>query len=291
MSEDGEMKVLQFCMDVALIGRRYVCPKCGCDMKLSKQNSAIDKYEWRCRVYSTPSHDLRRSVRKGSWFERSKIALIDVLLMTKFFVQKRTQHDVCFELSLSSVSVCDWRSFYREVCMEIVINESSMLGGVGKIVEIDESKFGKRKYNRGKHVDGRWVFGGVERGSNKCFFRVVETRDKDTLLDVIKTFILPGSTIYSDCWKSHDCLADEGFKHLKVNHSLNFKDPKTGVHTNAIEGTWSSIKRQLPTRTVTGQFDSYLAEYMWHRSHSSSGDLMRDFLEGVAAVYRPPERD
>lgn len=30
--------------------------------------------------------------------------------------------------------------------MDIVIGESSMLGGVGKILQIDESKFGKRKY-------------------------------------------------------------------------------------------------------------------------------------------------
>jgi len=41
---------------------------------------------------------------------------------------------------------------------------SEKLGGPGKIVEIDESKFGRRKYHRGHHVDGQWVFGGIERG-------------------------------------------------------------------------------------------------------------------------------
>ena len=114
---------------------------------------------------------------------------------------------------------------------------SERIGGVGTIVEIDESKFGKRKYNRGKRVDGRWVFGGIERGSKKTFFRVVENRGKEVLLAIIKEFVQPGTTIISDCWKSYDCLEDEGFHHLTVNHSLEFKHSETGAHTNTIEGT------------------------------------------------------
>ncbi|KCZ75088.1 hypothetical protein H311_03940, partial [Anncaliia algerae PRA109] len=37
------------------------------------------------------------------------------------------------------------------------------IGGDDIIVEIDESKFGKRKFNRGRKVEGVWVFGMVER--------------------------------------------------------------------------------------------------------------------------------
>ena len=37
-------------------------------------------------------------------------------------------------------------------------------------VKIDESKFVKRKYNRGRVVDGHWVFGGMERTTGECFF-------------------------------------------------------------------------------------------------------------------------
>ena len=38
------------------------------------------------------------------------------------------------------------------------------IGGIGKRLmnQIDESKFGKRKYSRGRRVEGQWVFGGIE---------------------------------------------------------------------------------------------------------------------------------
>ncbi|KZS06225.1 Uncharacterized protein APZ42_030421 [Daphnia magna] len=70
----------------------------------------------------------------------------------------------------------DWYNFCREVSEDIVINNSEKIGSVGITVEIDESKFGKRKYNRGKRVVGVWVFGGAERISGKCFLVAVSDR-------------------------------------------------------------------------------------------------------------------
>ncbi|GFV12339.1 hypothetical protein TNCV_1538341 [Trichonephila clavipes] len=57
---------------------------------------------------------------------------------------------------------------FARVSMVAVLNESEPLGGERKIVEIDESMFGKMKYGRGKPVNSQWVF-GVEKNSNKCF--------------------------------------------------------------------------------------------------------------------------
>ncbi|GFW18360.1 putative isxo2-like transposase domain protein [Trichonephila clavipes] len=118
----------------------------------------------------------------------------------------------------------------------------------GKIVEIDESLFGKMKYGKGKPVNGQWVLGGVERNSNKCFVRVVPNQTKEELLSVIKEWVVPGSIINLDCWKAYNCLLHEGYQHLQVNHSLTFMDPKTGAHTNSIEGTCSAIKGRVGQR-------------------------------------------
>ena len=55
-----------------------------------------------------------------------------------------------------------------------LINEQPQIGGDGIIVEIDEAKFGRRKYNRGRLITGQWLFGGIERRTKKCSFYLFE---------------------------------------------------------------------------------------------------------------------
>ena len=78
------------------------------------------------------------------------------------------------------------------------------------------------------------------------FMITVPSRDKNTLLPILKKKIKPGNTIISDCWKSYDCLSQEDFEHLTVNHPVNFVDPQNGCHTQNIENLWWQVKRQLP---------------------------------------------
>ncbi len=78
--------------------------------------------------------------------------------------------------------------------------------GVGTIVEIDESLFGKQKFGRGELHDGQWVFGGVQRGTGECFLVSVERRDAETLVPLIVKHVVPGTTIYSDKWKAYSRL-------------------------------------------------------------------------------------
>ncbi|GFW34505.1 hypothetical protein TNCV_501231 [Trichonephila clavipes] len=44
------------------------------------------------------------------------------------------------------------------------------------IVKVDEPKFGKRKCNKGHAVEGQWIVGGVERGSDELFLVEVHNR-------------------------------------------------------------------------------------------------------------------
>ncbi|KAF8797290.1 hypothetical protein HNY73_001571 [Argiope bruennichi] len=125
------------------------------------------------------------------------------------------------DLCVAKQTATDWMMFCREVCTQWITLNSAPIGGEAVVVEIDESKFGKRKFNRGKRVEGQWVFGGIE----KCFMEALPDRSKETLLGVLKKYVLPSSVVVSDCWKACDCHDDEGFRHFTVNHSVTFRNP------------------------------------------------------------------
>ena len=90
-------------------------------------------------------------------------------------------------LKLSSRTIVDRTNFCRDICTTVLNRKEYFWGGgPGMIVEIDESKFGRRKYNRGRAVEGAWVFGAIEylggAGDNgektgKCRLSIVEIRN------------------------------------------------------------------------------------------------------------------
>lgn len=75
----------------------------------------------------------------------------------------------------------DKKSSCGEVCLGWVKKQPA-IGGPGIITEIDESKFGKRMYQRQKLVKEMWVFGGNEQKSKKRSVAKFEKRDEETLI-------------------------------------------------------------------------------------------------------------
>ena len=156
-------------------------------------------------------------------------------------------------------------------------------------MEIDESKFGKRKFHKGRRVDGVWVFGGIQRDTKECFFKCVADRTANTLVSIISENILPGTTVISDCWKAYSSLNSEGFSHLTVNHSVNFVDPETGSHTNTTESTWHALKKSLPKHgTTKSLYDTYFAQYCVRKQFlTDKEDPFLEFLQLIKKVYQP----
>ena len=262
---------------------------CRGTISLVKSTRAADGHIWSCSYRKCTN---KISFRRCSFFERSHLSIAVILQLVYYWIYKYPQHIVLQELGVSKKTVVDFYNFCREVCSVVLQKEAEPIGGPGKIVEIDESKFGKRKYNRGRRVDGIWVFGGVERDSGNCFFETVPDRKAETLLPIIKRWIQPGTTIYSDCWKAYDCLVSEGYVHGTVNHSITFVS-EYGVHTNNIESRWCAVKRSLPRfGTQKDFYDSYFAEYCIRKKYFGGFvDKFRAFLRLIATVYQRPAAD
>lgn len=84
--------------------------------------------------------------------------------------------------------------FLRDICGEYFLRHPAAIGGVGHIVEIDESAWTKRKYNHGCAVSNQWVFGSIDRDTRDCFAVLVDHRDASTLPPIMNEFIYSGTT-------------------------------------------------------------------------------------------------
>lgn len=252
-----------FLICTGLICTDQECPDHHQAMRLREDNSVIDLWSWCCQ---TPNCKKKLSIRKCSFFSDSKLTLKAILSIVYHWFFRCPQKLAGFEAGLSNYTekcgnktVIDMYNFFRDVCRESLITDGEQIGGPGKIVKIDESAFGKRKYNRGSRRNTYWVFGGVERDSNNGFLVAVKKRNKPLLWPLIVKYIRLGTTKISDGWKAYIGLDTiNNYKHQVVNHSLNFKDPDTGAHTNTCEGSWLHAKRNLRTfgtrKTMLGNY-------------------------------------
>ena len=173
--------------------------------------------------------------------------------------------------------------------MQLRNEGSRKIGGEGSIVEIDETVFARRKYNRGRLVPEQWVVGGVCRGTDECFVAPVDRRDARTLRRVIRAHVADGSTIITDCWHGHrsEELVAAGFEHWTVNHSYHFVDPDTGAHTQTVERFWGLLKEQNKRNRGTPRelMPMYIAEFIWRYRNRATEDLFDELLWTIGLTY------
>jgi len=161
----------------------------------------------------------------------------------------------------------------------------------GDAVEMDETYFGgKRKGYRGRPGAGDKkkspIVGIVERttGQGRVIAKATNSVNADTLTGMVKEYVLPESTIFTDDFSGYDRLKGHGFTHHRINHSA-----KVWVmgdsHTNTIEGFWSLVKRGIGGvyHQVSQKYlQSYLDEYTFRYNRRNQGNLIFNaFLKRV----------
>jgi transposase len=164
----------------------------------------------------------------------------------------------------------------------------------GEAVEIDETYYGgKRKGGRGRQLRNDKgeemyapVFGMVERKGRVRAFATPNVKSA-TLLPIIREYVLPKSTIFTDEYKVYGGIKNmkSGYTHRRIKHKARVY-VRGNVHTNTIEGFWSLVKRGIGGvyhQVSTKYLQSYLDEYTFRYNRRDQGNLIfTSLLQRVA---------
>ena len=283
--------VLQRLARRRLIRNSCLCPTCAIPCRLWRYNHVRDGYRWSCRNCT-----FAKSIRIGSFFERSHLSLLSLITVLYFWALDCPQLVMINEGRVSEDTATSLCHLFRQECLNYLQRHNLMeIGGIDDDcvpleVEIDESFFFHRRNHRGRFGNGRWVFGGIERGSRKCFMVQVENRREGTLRALIEQHIRPGTHIISDGWAAYANISTIGngiYSHSVINHSENFVHPlDPNIHTQNIENAWMRVKRKLKRQSGTSRdkFPSYIPEFLF-RNFFRSRQIFGHILVAIKEHY------
>jgi hypothetical protein len=144
---------IAFARDNRLVDIHCSCPTCG--GTITDHGTIFKCTKNGCRK--------RISIFANSFFSRLKTPLCKVLQVGYLRLIKCPSGGIAAYTGLHKHATADLLLYYRQLVASSLNEEDTRVGGEGVVVELDESKFGKRKYHRGHMVEGVWVLGGVER--------------------------------------------------------------------------------------------------------------------------------
>ena len=179
-------------------------PRCSAPMTLTacSTSRSPDLLIWRC----SPCRKFK-NIRTDSVLSGQKLSLQKFLMLIFYLsIKSLTSIAVAQLTDLTENTISEWKILLHVQVSNWLMANPSLLGGPGVIVELDEAKFGKRKFNKGSYREGQWVLGAVDRNTGHCFLLPCPNnrRDAPTLLPLISGWILPGSVVHTDEWAAYN---------------------------------------------------------------------------------------
>jgi len=258
------------------------CGSCGEVMTWTAKQSVIDQYVWKCQNKRCSKYKTTLSIRTNSFLGISRISLQTWIDLLYRWSNEESFVAIQRSLTVSTPTLIKIFKTIRKCIFEYFEANPVRLGGENVICQIDESLFcHKQKYHRDRVANHQvWVFGIVDTSfiPARGIMRVVPNRSAAILRPIICEVILPGTTIHSDEWRAYSNLNALGYDHGTVNHSINFVDPRTGIHTQNVESYWNKNKtRCKKMKGVKKEFlQDYLNEFMWR--DNISGDSFEKLM-------------
>ena len=100
------------------------------------RKDVTDGVTWFCKQCKTC-----KSIRDGSFFSKSRLSLQKWFLMLWFWAREYPITEAAGEAEIGRPVAIDIYQWLREVCSSKLIQSPVILGGPGKVVQVDESLF------------------------------------------------------------------------------------------------------------------------------------------------------
>jgi transposase-like protein len=286
-----------------------VCPHCGAT---GDDVTALKGKAHRSGLYQCAACREQFTVTVKSVFERSKLPLskwLAALFMMTASKKGVSAHQIHRSLGVSYKS--SWFMMHR---LREAMRSGGLLppmGGEGKVVEADETYFGKTeetataptrggsfKTRRGSGaVNKRAVLALVERGGTARTFHIANA-DHKTIDTIMRANIARESAIHTDESRLYNLAPWTFAKHETIKHSAD-EYVRGDVTTNSVEGYFSVFKRGMKgvyQHCGEKHLHRYLAEFEFRfntRTSLGFNDLMRaealaEGIKGKRLTYRRP---
>jgi transposase-like protein len=268
-------------------GEHAFCQRCETERVFKRYETAQKRPAWFCSACGFRVHPL-----KGTIFERSSTSLhlwfYAMYLITSTRCGISAKH---LERELGVTYKTAWRMF-NKIRNQLMNEEHEPLAGE---VEADETFVGgkPRQSDRNRRAKLGWnaqtdywnrkavVFGAVERGG-RLRASVVPNSRASTIEPLARSYILPGSMVFTDEYKAYDRLGKKGYTHRRIKHHARvYVDGD--VHTQTIDGFFGLFKTGVrgAHHAVSHKWlQGYLNEWTWrYNRRDRHYPLLRDLLD------------
>lgn len=235
-----------------------ICPHCG---SVSKDHYELKGEAHRAGLWKCKDCREQFTVTVGTVFERSKVPLnvwlqaVHLLCSSKKGMSSNQLHRI-----LGVTLKTAWFMSHR-IREAMTPGGGGLLGGGGKIVELDETWIGNKtgvtkRRREGKYIPGvtkrsmgprldekRPVVALIERDGEVRAYHVPNVTS-DTLRTVLKQVSRDAHLLTDEATRYWN-IGKEFAKHTSVNHSKGEYSKGNGITTNTVEGFFAILKRGL----------------------------------------------
>ncbi|KAG8242039.1 hypothetical protein J6590_059305 [Homalodisca vitripennis] len=249
----------------------------------------VDQENWATgprKVFSHPPNSSSES-KGGTWTnsvtdvtDESPVPEVNTPSSSQVKCREQNESIASDRVSLLAESVVNvWFQFFREVCAFVIINYTKAIGGPGHIVDICEHQLQSEEESYDV-----WMLAGVDRNTGQNFAIHVEDLDCETLLPVLKNYLLPGTVVVT-----------ERYKEFANNGSLTFVHPNKYPGSDGdyrLDAMWDALSQYIASEVsnnskICKELFAYQFLY-FHRDgffNRPVSQLISVFFDDVKHVY------